>query len=390
MSVTVESNEGEQLPGVLPNGLPDPEYAASLGIVDAPIGRRALSAIIDGAVLAVLALPAIIIVPGLALDNVGEIAASLPRAALVLAGVILLNAVVIIQVILHGLKGVTLGKAVTGIRSVNVSSLTRPGFWRIVLRDIVLYFSGVVVPLLGAVVMMMSAVWGARGRSWLDTIGSNWMIDVRHGLNPYDQKALRLARKKRDASPAAEAPSFPSLATGASPAEVLASGARSRSAVVGGFASLSSFASEGGPPIPSRAPTPVPAEASRHLVSSPPVPTVPHTRVAVLVSDDGRRYDVDGEALLGRNPESKQGEPPLSLISIGDPSFSISKTHAVVGVDDNGVWIEDRNSSNGTSVVGADGVEAEVLPGTRAHAPWGSSIMLGHRRFDVRERENER
>ena len=73
--------------------------------------------------------------------------------------VVLLIALGIAQLVAHGRRGTSIGKAFFGVRSVNIATLERPGFWRIVLRLIVFVASGIVVvgPLLhGALVVLGS------------------------------------------------------------------------------------------------------------------------------------------------------------------------------------------------------------------------------------------
>src|SRR5690606_35429785 len=66
----------------------------------------------------------------------------------------LMTAYVIVQLVLHGRKGTTLGKAVCGIRSVNVRTLERPGFCRgAVVRYLVAYAS-LLVPVIGPILVI--------------------------------------------------------------------------------------------------------------------------------------------------------------------------------------------------------------------------------------------
>ena len=128
----------------------------------------------------------------------------------------LMIAYVVVQLVLHGRKGVTLGKAICGIRSVNVRTLERPGFWRgAVVRYLVAYAS-FIVPIIGPVlVIMLSPLFDIekRGRGWLDLAAATWFVDVRGGLNPYDQKRMRIARKRVKTPEHEEKAPLPSLAT---------------------------------------------------------------------------------------------------------------------------------------------------------------------------------
>ncbi|WP_164544995.1 RDD family protein [Antribacter gilvus] len=106
-----------------------------------------------------------------------------------------------------------------------------------------------------------------------------------------------------------------------------------------------------------------------------------------LELESGTRHVVDGPALIGRNPQSPDGSPWI-LVKIDDPTRSVSKTHAEMGVDSAGLWLTDRGSTNGT-VVSAPGLPPRVAePGARVRVPVGSTIHLGDRRVMVHPEGN--
>ncbi|WP_164861626.1 RDD family protein, partial [Microbacterium sp. CPCC 204701] len=192
-----------RIEGLDEHGRARPEYAASLGLMPAPLGRRALAATIEAAVYVVLQLPMLIVaLPGLfALAASGSRAASGDILLIVIcaaASTVLTTAYVMTQLALHGRRGVTLGKAITGLRSVNVRTLERPGFWRgAVVRALVLWAS-FAVPLFGPLLVIALSPFfdgESRGRGWPDLAAATWLVDARHGLNPYDEKRMRIARK---------------------------------------------------------------------------------------------------------------------------------------------------------------------------------------------------
>lgn len=77
--------------------------------------------------------------------------------------------------------------------------------------------------------------------------------------------------------------------------------------------------------------------------------------------------------LLGRNPSSTA--PDTQLVSVPDPSKTVSKTHARLTVTD-GVWtIVDLNSTNGVYLLSEDGDETEVDAGVPTVV--GDSFRLG-------------
>lgn len=368
--------------GGVPQGF---EEAFALGLRAAPLGRRALAFGVEVAIVLVIAIPGVVGFVQMASDAALGRAPSLGSTILLLSSLVVGCGFEVTQVVLHGLKGVTVGKAIFGIRSINMQTLGKPGFWRMLLRALVLQVSLWVPPLVGAVVVLLSPLWDARklGRGWLDVVGGNWLIDTANGLDPYDAKALRRARKGVE-SPAETAQSdLPSLATvysGASiqpPAE-FARGARLESAIVGAVHSS--------PPEPIR-PEPSPSDPSPRE-PLPPEPSPRPATEAVLVFDDGTRIRVSGAGLIGRNPEAREGEAVGMLVSVADETWSISKTHAAFGFDARGFWILDRASRNGTSVRVGD--ELRTVSGqARMRVGWGQTVVLGDRTFVVRSAGQE-
>ena len=211
--------------GLDADGRPRPEYAASLGLIRAPYGRRVLATVIEAFVLLLVQTPMLVVVLpallalALAPDPVAALAARDDVLLLVIVGGIssaLSTAFVLVQLILLGRRGVTIGKAFTGLRAVNVRTLERPGFWRgAVVRYLVLCAS-LLVPLLGPLlVVALSPLFDRdrRGRSWPDLAAAIWLVDVRRGLHPYDEKRMRIARKTVSTDLLDVRTELPSLAT---------------------------------------------------------------------------------------------------------------------------------------------------------------------------------
>ncbi|GGM39291.1 RDD family protein [Microbacterium saperdae] len=264
-----------EIEGLDKNGRPDPAYAASLGLIMAGRGARVGAALLEWAVAVVIALPAIIaFTPVLAeivsggFDPEAFFARSdlvwLIVAAAVSQG--LMIAYTVVQLVLHGRKGVTLGKAVCGIRSVNVRTLERPGFWRGAVVRYLVAGASFLIPVIGPVlVIALSPLFDIerRGRGWLDLAAATWFVDVRHGLNPYDPKRMRIARKRVKTPEHEEKAPLPSLATPVdrdAPAEYVPS-ARLSGGVIG--------AHRGGTPTPA-APQAEGAVAGAVVSSVPP------------------------------------------------------------------------------------------------------------------------
>ncbi|WP_417509076.1 RDD family protein [Microbacterium sp.] len=218
----------EEIEGLDAAGRPDPAYAAALGLIRAPYGRRFLAVTIDIVVYLIVQIPYwVFSVPLLLMFARSEITlyglVAHPNffVAVLIAGItaLLTLALLIVQGAFQGRAGVTIGKAITGIRSINVVRLAKPGFWRIVLRTLIVGASNI-VPVIGPTLMFCSALGDSekRGRAWHDHATQVWLIDVKKGLDPYDGKRMRIARKVVKVEIAPQSRDLPSLATAESSA----------------------------------------------------------------------------------------------------------------------------------------------------------------------------
>lgn len=101
-------------------------------------------------------------------------------------------------------------------------------------------------------------------------------------------------------------------------------------------------------------------------------------RRATLRLWDGRTVELRGTLLLGRDPAPREGEPePDQRLAVADPGRSVSKTHLALGVDADGVWLRDRNSTNGTVVTLHDGQQILCAAGQTVRVPRGASVAFG-------------
>jgi len=218
----------------LPASVPPPtdrrsglDEAAALGIVPAAPGIRSLAFTIDAGIWLLLASPAVVGAVMLALGDT-----SFVGVLLVIVGIVLPLLFGLLQLVLHGRRGVTAGKAAMRLRSIAAADLGPAGIWHVVLRALVLWASGI-VPLVGPALMFASGLWDPQGRSILDRVGGCWVIDARAGLDPFDAKALRHARRAAAGRPE-QSEELPSMASDADAASALRiPGARSRAGVVG-------------------------------------------------------------------------------------------------------------------------------------------------------------
>jgi hypothetical protein len=130
------------------------------------------------------------------------------------------------------------------------------------------------------------------------------------------------------------------------------------------------------PAVPG-APAPVPAaEDTIH-----DVPVTPGRRAApawrLIVPGHDEPVVVEGTLFLGRNPAATPGVAAAGLLAVDDPAKSVSKTHAMIEMDDTGLWVHDLDSTNGVWVVPEGEDPVEVVPGRRIELPAGATLELG-------------
>jgi uncharacterized RDD family membrane protein YckC len=291
-----------------------------------------------------------------------------------------------------------------------------------------------------AVLVVVSNTWDRDGRlrGWHDSAAKTLVFDVKDGRNPitsggiqgpYSFAPLDLPPVQQVASPVAGAAKLPQAVNAQSPvaqppvqrwqppvqqlpapqpaahqppvqqpAQVQPSAPQPYTAPPS-FAPPSSAPQPYGPPSSTpfqvtHAPAPtlaVPAPAAQ----SHPDDDVDRTQmrggatyaapVAVLriKLDDGRDFQLDRNVLLGRNPLGQAGEQQAQLLAVSDPGRSISKTHLHLLTDGAGIWVTDRNSTNGSAVTTPDGRRTPLQPGVPAFVSPGSTVHFGDRSFHL-------
>jgi predicted component of type VI protein secretion system len=70
-------------------------------------------------------------------------------------------------------------------------------------------------------------------------------------------------------------------------------------------------------------------------------------------------------------------------VRLDDAGLSVSKTHFAVGPDRDGAWIEDRHSTNGTTVLNGAGQRLSLTPGQRTLVASGALILFGDRQVEM-------
>lgn len=392
-------DEERRVEGLDRDGRPDPAYAEALGLVSATLGKRFTAAAIDIGVFALLQLPFVFF--GLPLFQrwlSGRITTygftnhpDFLVSVIVLAVTLLLTIVLLVaQLVMQGRWGFTVGKLATGLRAVNVSTLAQPGFLRTVARGFLVWVP--IVTVVGPFVVMASPLWSQqdRRRGWHDRVGRTWLVDARKGLDPYDAKRMRIARKTITSTPAPRAKGLPSLATSAATDESRAyrPGARTSAGVLGAARphSVDGRVVVGLSGLEPGAPAPMAPEGNSEPRLGSYLPPgdsmggshrlgVPVASGTALHFDSGQRIQLTGPVVLGRSPAAVDGAQPLAMI---DPDFSISKTHAMLRPVGGGLEVIDQGSTNGTAII-RDGEEMPLAPGDVGLAKFGDSLRIGER-----------
>ena len=99
--------------------------------------------------------------------------------------------------------------------------------------------------------------------------------------------------------------------------------------------------------------------------SGRPLTGVPTARRQALVRvGDGANQMLSDVLLIGRAPEPRPSDPShAKTLEVADAAMS--KTHLALGRSGDDIWIEDRNSSNGTQWNDATGIERALIPEVR-------------------------
>jgi PPM family protein phosphatase len=102
-----------------------------------------------------------------------------------------------------------------------------------------------------------------------------------------------------------------------------------------------------------------------------------------LEFDDRSFLVARGRGLIGREPTPPAGQRTTHLVTLTDPTCSLSRTHLEFGIGDSGLWVRDRHSTNGSEVE-VDGQRRPLEPGRAVPVRPASTIHLGRRRIRVR------
>jgi uncharacterized RDD family membrane protein YckC len=262
-----------------------------------------------------------------------------PGLALVAAGV---GAAWVAFAVVLGLGGTTPGKAALGLRVVHVETWAPIGVRLALVRGGVLGLAAVPTLGLGLATLAWTAATDRSGRrrGWHDLVARSVVVDVR-------------------------------------PETVMTVEADARSPQLVNLTAMRLVPAAPAPVVP-RDPRRTPATSAV---------TTPTARPRwVLGFDTGEQVLVDGLVLVGRDPEAHQGEAVAHLVALPSPDGSLSRTHAQIGVADDGALVfMDRGSTNG-SMLTRERVSRPLTGGRPATLLEGDVVRFGDRAMHVSTR----
>ncbi len=278
-------------------------------------------------------------------------------------------------------RGQTPGNRVTGLRTVNEDGMA-PGIGAVLVRNLLLVASAVTV--VGPWILTVSNFWDhpTRRQGWHDKVARTLVVDVRAGRDPLLTGGRWAGGAAPGPGPAEQAPADqpaagwvprPAEPVPAAPSAAPPSAAAPISSVPG-VRTATAFQPEANAPVPD----------DEEDVELTRVVSRGQGTGCRLVFDDGAAVRVTGTALLGRNPAPAIGEKVNQLIDFADMGRSVSKTHLHLQADGStGLWITDRGSTNGSSIVTPDGRHEALAAHSPVLAPSGSTVYFGDRHFTV-------
>ncbi len=134
---------------------------------------------------------------------------------------------------------------------------------------------------------------------------------------------------------------------------------------------------------PDGVPSPKPDSSADDLGTAAPATVAGRTvarrqRYAVRV-DTGEEATLDRLLIIGRAPTRGAQDGHAEVLTVNDPTLSVSKTHLAVEVDDAGLWVTDRNSTNGTWIDDGRGALRPVPAGERTVIAPSARVLIGER-----------
>lgn len=147
----------------------------------------------------------------------------------------------------------------------------------------------------------------------------------------------------------------------------------------------------GAPPVagpanagpPAAGPVDVDADADRTVLRNNERDPGSGPRWAVRLAD-GRAFPLRPAVLIGRNPDPRDGQP-AELVKMNDETRTVSKNHLLVGVDEQGPYVMDLGSRNGSGIRASHGGFNRIPAGERVRLGPGAVVSFGEQRLELQQ-----
>lgn len=342
---------------------PQPDRYTGLppGVRPGPLGSRVAAYLVDHLV------PALIALVTLVLPSRGADGGS-PGTTVV--GLLLIGLWGLGTWWLLAARAASPGMRLTKLQLVGFTDGRPVGWGRALLRGFALWALSVSV--VGLVAMLVLLLRHPRHQGWHDR-AANAVVIVQRRLAP---RRPRTTASAQQVSPAPA--SQPAVAPGAAAPNPVAA-PRPSVAVQADTGRPAAVAVQAASPA---GPATDPG-ATRVRTSVVKRPAVDSRWVVVL--DDGRELRIGGLVVLGRKPEARPGEEAAQLITLADETRTVSKSHLALDVDDRGLFMTDRGSTNGSRVTPPDGESQRCTPWEPVHLQPGAVVSMGDHWLKVQQ-----
>lgn len=307
--------------------------------------------------------------------------------------------------------GKTPGNLVLGVRTTNLEG-GAPGWGKTIGRRLLIAVAGI-IPLAGSILMVISNQFDSNGKKqgWHDKAAGTLVLDIKAGRDPLStggkqgpesfapqpaaEQDSAVANVRQPAAEQAPAVTNVPVHKADGPVEQEVAVIDSVPGAVRAPQPEPEQQPEAQPEAqPAQQPEPQPqAELSdQHVSGADADEEEGYTRIRSaapaglhLEFDDQKCIELDGTILLGRNPSHGEGDIGVRLVVLDDPERSVSKTHLLVQPGAGCIWVTDRGSANGSSIVDAQGAVRALEPGKPEQALAGQTVYLGDRYFHVEQ-----
>ena len=109
--------------------------------------------------------------------------------------------------------------------------------------------------------------------------------------------------------------------------------------------------------------------------------SVPGVRPIMVEMSSGQRFELTARVLLGRNPVARADDGSAQCVAVHDAG--VSKTHLALGRSGDDAWLEDRGSTNGTTILNSVGELVVVTDTQRIILSLPATVIIGDTRVTI-------